>query len=72
MARVDKFIFMDIVQLEKRSYMLRNRIIDPDGEIRHLSISYEKYNYYDREYREIKKEDFEIWMNKQKGTIIRV
>ena len=38
MASVDKFILMDTVQLEKRSPMLRNRIIDPDGQIRYLKV----------------------------------
>lgn len=71
MASVDKFIFMDAVQLEKRSYMLRNRIIDPDGQIRYLNISCEKHNHYEREYRDIRTKDFEIWTNRQKGTIIR-
>lgn len=71
MASVDKFIFMDAVQLEKRSYMLRNRIIDPDGQIRYLNISCEKHNHYEREYRDIRTKDFEIWTNRQKGIIIR-
>lgn len=71
MASVDKFIFMDMVQLEKRSYMLRNRIVDPDGQIRYLNISCEKHNHYEREYRELRTKDFEAWTGRQKGTIIR-
>ncbi len=71
MASVDEFIFMDNVQLEKRSYMLRNRIIDPDGQIRYLNITCEKRNHYEKEYRNIETKDFEVWTSKQKGTIIR-
>ena len=54
MASVDKFILMDTVQLEKRSYMHRNRIIDPDGEVRYLNISCEKKNHFCQEYKDIK------------------
>lgn len=71
MASVDKFILMDTVQLEKRSYMLRNRIVDPDGQIRYLNISCDKHNHYEREYRDIGTKDFEIWTNRQKGVLIR-
>ena len=71
MASVDKFILMDTVQLEKRSPMLRNRIIDPDGQIRYLNVSCEKQKHYEREYRDLKIKDFETWTNIQKGTLIR-
>ena len=71
MASVDKFILMDTVQLEKRSPMLRNRIIDPDGQIRYLNVSCEKQKHYEREYRDLKIKDFETWTNRQKGTLIR-
>lgn len=71
MASVDKFILMDTVQLEKRSYMHRNRIIDPDGEVRYLNISCEKKNHFCQEYKNIQTKDFEIWTNRQKGVLIR-
>lgn len=71
MASVDKFILMDTVQLEKRSYMHRNRIIDPDGEVRYLNISCEKKNHFCQEYKDIKIKDFEVWTNRQKGVLIR-
>lgn len=71
MASVDEFIYLDAVQLEKRSYMLRNRIVDPDGQIRYLNIVCEKHNHYEKEYREIETKDFEDWTSRQKGTIIR-
>ncbi len=70
MASVDKFILMDTVQLEKRSYMLRNRVIDPDGQIRYLNISCEKQDHFERAYRDLKTKDFETWTNRQKGILI--
>lgn len=70
MASVDMFIFMDMVQLEKRSYMLRNRIVDPDGQIRYLNISCDKRNHYKRKYREIETKDYLEWTGRQKGIII--
>lgn len=70
MASVDQFIFMDAVQLEKRSYMLRNRIVDPDGQIRYLNISCDKRNHYERQYRDIETKDFAEWTGRQKGVLI--
>ena len=70
MASVNQFIFLDTVQLEKRSYMLRNRIVDPDGRIRYLNISCDKRNHYGREYRDIETKDFAEWTGRQKGIII--
>lgn len=70
MASVDKFILMDTVQLEKRSYMLRNRIVDPGGHVRYLTVSCEKHNHYEREYRDFRTKDFGEWTSRQKGIII--
>lgn len=70
MASVDLFIFMDAVQLEKRSYMLRNRIINLDGQIRYLNIFCDKRNHYGRKYRDIETKDFVEWTGRQKGIII--
>ena len=49
MASVDKFILMDTVQLEKCSYMIRNRVIDLDGNIKYLTISAEKHGFLEKE-----------------------
>lgn len=38
MAKVDKFVIMDQVQLEDKSYMCRNRIIDRNGQIVFLTV----------------------------------
>ncbi len=71
MASVDQFILMDTVQLEKKSCMHRNRIIDLDGQIRYLNVSCEKHNHFEREYRDFRTKDFETWSGRQKGIIIR-
>ena len=60
MACVDQFIYMDTVQLEKRSCMIRNRIVDTDGQ----------NNHYEREYRELRIQDFGVWTARQKGILI--
>lgn len=70
MASVDQFIYMDTVQLVKRSYMLRNRIVDLEGQIRYLNISCDKSNHYERKYRDIETKDFAEWTGRQKGIII--
>lgn len=71
MASVDKFILMDTVQLEKCSYMIRNRIIDTDGRIKYLTISAEKHGFLEKEYREIMIKDFSVWTSKQKNLILQ-
>ena len=50
--------------------MLRNRIIDPDGEIRYLNILCDKRNHFQQEYRNIRTKDFEIWTGRQKGILV--
>lgn len=70
MASVEKFILMDTVQLEKRSYMHRNRIVNLKGEIKYLNILAEKHNHFEREYRDIRTKDFEEWTGRQKGILI--
>jgi len=69
MASVDKFILMDTVQLEKNSYMIRNRIIDLDGNIKYLTISAEKHGFLEKEYREIRTKEFAVYSNRQKKLI---
>lgn len=70
MASADKFVLMDSVQLEKGSYMIRNRIIDMNGNIKYLTISAEKHGFLEKEYREIKIKDFEIYTKRQKNLLV--
>lgn len=53
MAKVDAFILMDTVQLEKRSPMTRNRVIAPNGDIKYLTISANQHGHREKAYREI-------------------
>ncbi len=48
MAKADLFVFMDEVQLEDRSYMLRNRFLRKDGELMYLSITASKKGYREK------------------------
>ncbi len=70
MASVDRFILMDTVQLEKGSYMIRNRIADANGDIKYLTISAEKHGFLDKEYREIKTKEFAAYTGRQKNMIL--
>lgn len=70
MASVDKFIFLDTVQLKKRSYMIRNRIIDLNGKIKYLNVTADTHDHFNREYRDIRTKDFENWSKRQKDLLI--
>lgn len=63
-AKVDRFVFMDEVQLENRSYMLRNRFLGKDGELTYLSITASKKGYREKKYNEIRTLDNEHWQRK--------
>lgn len=71
MADADRFILLDAVQLEKSSYMIRNRVIDPDGNIRYLTLSAEKHGFLEKQYREIRTKDVPSCMGRQKDVICR-
>ena len=64
MAKVNRFVFMDEVQLEDRSYMLRNRFLRKDGELIYLSVTAAKKNYREKKYNEIETLDNARWQNK--------
>lgn len=53
-AKVDKFIIMDDVQLTDRSPMVRNKFLNSLGEEQTLSISVEKKGYREKKTSEIK------------------
>ena len=71
MAKSDKFIFLDDVQLEKGSFMYRNRIINERGNVTYLTISGEKHGFLNRRYREILSTNDEEWLTKHKDEIKR-
>lgn len=70
MAKADVFILLDIVQMEKGSFMYRNRIVDRNGQIAFLTISAEKHGYLDLQFKDIQTKDDDLWLKKQKDKII--
>jgi hypothetical protein len=69
LAKVDKFIFLDEVQLQDRSYMFRNRLITNSGDIKYLTISYIKRNYIKKKYKEIEINTQFDWQKKHSNFI---
>lgn len=71
MAKSDVFILLDEVQLEKGSYMYRNRIIDANGKVAYLTISMDKHGFLDKKFSELKIKETEIWKTKHIDAIKR-
>ena len=65
LAGVDEFIFMDEVQLERRSQMIRNRILDTNGNIKYLTITGEIQNIYATRYCDFPTKDNAVWIADQ-------
>lgn len=70
MAKVDKFVLLDEVQLQDRSYMFRNRLITTSGNIKYLTISYIKKDYMKYKYNEIKINNQIDWQRNHLNFII--
>lgn len=64
MAKSDIFVLLDQVQLEKGSYMYRNRIVDVSGNVSYLTISADKHGYLDKSFKDIRVKDADVWMPK--------
>lgn len=71
MAKSDLFILLDGVQMEKGSYMYRNRILNKQNKIAYLTISGEKHGYLEKKYSEIQSTNDEIWLLKHKIELER-
>ncbi len=71
MYSVDKFVILDQVQLEKGSFMYRNRIINDKGQIKYLTISADKHGFLEKKYSEIQTLNDEVFLGKQRDEIIR-
>ena len=65
MAKVDAFILLDEVQFEKGSQMIRNRVLDINGEPKYLTMSADTNDYLNRQYKDLKVKDINIWTQKQ-------
>ncbi len=71
MAKSDRFILLDEVQMEKGSFMYRNRIINCQGKIVYLTISGDKHGYLEKKYRDIESTNDNECLKKQKNEIIQ-
>lgn len=71
MAKSDTFILLDDVQLEKGSYMYRNRIINAQGKVVYLTISGDKHGFLERSYREIESANDAQWLAKHEAELKR-
>ena len=69
-AKSDMFVILDQVQLEKGSQMIRNRVLDTNGNIKYLTIAADTRNFLDREYRSIEIKDKDVWIRNQKNALI--
>lgn len=69
MAKVDLFVLMDTVQLEKRSQMARNRVLAPNGELHYISISANQSGHREKEYREIPLSKDTDWKRKNLSVL---
>ena len=69
MAKADVFVLLDQVQFEKGSQMIRNKIIDTNGEPKFITISGETSSFLNKEYREITTKDTDVWTEKHLNVI---
>lgn len=69
MAKVDKFIIMDDVQLVDCSPMVRNKFIDNQGKELLLSLSIDKKGYLEKTTRDIKLVNWKIVRKKQAKSL---
>ena len=63
MAKADTFVILDQVQFEKGSQMVRNRVLDGNGEIKYITISGDTKDFLNREYRELLTKDVDAICN---------
>ena len=69
MAKADTFVILDQVQFEKGSQMVRNRVLDGNGEIKYITISGDTKDFLNREYRELLTKDVEGWTARQMNAL---
>lgn len=69
MAKADAFVLLDQVQFEKSSQMIRNRVLDPNGAVKFLTISGDTKDFLNREYRELAAKDNPQWTERQMNAL---
>lgn len=68
-ANSDSFVILDRVQLEKGSQMIRNRVLDNNGNIKYITISAETKDFLNKEYRFLRVKDKDIWTRNQRNAL---
>lgn len=71
MAKADKFILLDEVQLEKGSNMYRNKVITWDGKEKYLTICYEKQDCLSKPFKDIMLDNSIGWQKRQQEFIFQ-
>jgi hypothetical protein len=70
MAKSDKFIILDDVQLTDNSNMFRNRFLTKNKTVKYLTIGYRKKNYLEKKYNQIEINDDISWQINHANFII--
>lgn len=69
MAKANLFLINDIAQLELKSPMHRNRIVDKNGTVRYINVSIEKKGYMEKQNHEIELSNWEETQKSLRGII---
>lgn len=69
MASVDRFIFLDEVQIEKGSNMYRNKLCTLAGQEKHITVAFKKKGCLDIPYNEIQLDNTVDWQQRQVSFI---
>ncbi len=69
LASSDIFILLNEVQLEKGSFMARNRVLNQNGDITFINIPADKKGFLEKEYKDIATKDNHLWPEQQKNKL---
>lgn len=68
-VKSDRFILLDEAQLTNSGYMHRNRFIDTNGNIKYVTIPYEKKDYMKLPYNKVKINNNIDWQKRNKNFL---
>lgn len=69
-AKSDKFILMDEVQLTDSGPMQRNKVLNKSGEPTYLTVAFDKKNYMEKTFSEIMLNSQVDWQKRQKSFLM--
>lgn len=69
LAKSDSFVLLDEVQLEKGSQMVRNKVLDNNGEIKFITISGDTKNFLGLRYCDLLTKNKEEWTTRQYNAL---